>query len=319
MTKENYHDKGYKELLSKKRNFVKFLKNIVKAKWVPLIDAKALRLCDKEFVDILFDELRSDLIYYARIAGRSVYFYILTELQSTVDFTIPFRVYKYKSAILIREFENTPKAIRERADYRLPVVVPIVFYNGDDGWSVTRNFKDYLQDADLFEGVIDFQYTLVDIKMFDREYLLNNRDAMSAAMAVDKERGGDFSGLRDTLADIISEKQGFHPEEFADFVTWLKHTLKHRVKSKEESNHIVKMVEKGDVAGMTTGFDIICDNIEARSEARGEAKGRSEGLGVSAGIIRALKENVPISQIAEQYGVEQPQVEAIRDAVFATV
>ena len=309
MAKENYHDKGYKELLSKKRNFMKFLKNFVKAKWVPLVEAKALRLCDKEFVDILFDELRSDLIYYARIAGRDVYFYILTELQSTVDFTIPFRVFKYQSAILTREFENTPKEKRERADYRLPVVVPIVFYNGDDGWFVTRNFKDYLQDADFFEGVIDFQYTLVDIKMFNREYLLSNHDAMSAAMAVDKERGSDFSGLRDTLADIISEKQSFHPEEFADFVTWLKHTLKHRVKSVDEANRIAEMVAKGDVTGMTTGFDIICNNIEARS--------KSEGLGISAGIIRALKENVPISQIAEKYGVEQAQIEEIREAMLA--
>jgi len=68
---------------------------------------------------------------------------------------------------------------------------------------------------------------------------------------------------------------------------------------------------------MTTGFDIICDNIEARSKSEGLSEGVSKGLGVSAGIIRALKDNIPISQIAEKYGVEQAQIEEIREAMLA--
>ena len=48
MAKENYHDKGYKELLSKRRNFVKFLRHFVKSEWVKHVEESDLHLCDKE-------------------------------------------------------------------------------------------------------------------------------------------------------------------------------------------------------------------------------------------------------------------------------
>jgi len=51
MAKENYHDKGYKELLSKRRNFVKFLRHFVKSEWVKHVEESDLHLCDKEFID----------------------------------------------------------------------------------------------------------------------------------------------------------------------------------------------------------------------------------------------------------------------------
>ena len=62
MAKDNFHDKGYKELLSKKRNFIKFLRHFVNSEWVNHVDEENLRLCDKGFVDSFFKELESDLI-----------------------------------------------------------------------------------------------------------------------------------------------------------------------------------------------------------------------------------------------------------------
>ena len=99
MAKENYHDKGYKALLSKKRNFMKFLRHFVNKDWVELLDEDSLHLCDKGFVDSFFKELESDLIYSAKIKDNTVYLYVLTELQSTVDYTMPFRMLKYIFAI----------------------------------------------------------------------------------------------------------------------------------------------------------------------------------------------------------------------------
>ena len=231
MAKENYHDKGYKELLSKKRNFIKFLRHFVKSEWVKYVDEDSLKLCDKGFVDSLFDELESDLIYSAKVSERDVYFFVLTELQSTADFTIPFRLFRYISAILSRLFNDTAEVIRERADFRLPVVVPIVFYNGPKGWFVTRKFKDYLQGCELFEGIIDFTYTLVDIKLLDNEYLLENHDAVCAAIAVDKVRDKGHEQMFEVLQGIISAKSDFESEEYADFATWHKHSIGHCVSS----------------------------------------------------------------------------------------
>ena len=53
--RDNYHDKGYKGVLSKKRNFLIFLRQFVDKEWVKLIDERSLQLCDKGFVDPFFD------------------------------------------------------------------------------------------------------------------------------------------------------------------------------------------------------------------------------------------------------------------------
>jgi len=306
---KNYHDMGYKELLQKKRNFIKFMRHFVKKEWVQLIDEGSLQLCDKGFVDSFFDELESDLIYRAKISERDVYFFILTELQSSPDFTIPFRLFRYISAILTRTFGDTPTKERERKDFRLPVVVPIVFYNGTKGWYVTRNFKDYLQDSDLFEGVIDFEYTLVDINMLDKEYLLKNHDAICAAIAVDKACGGSLEQLHETIISIAHSKQDFTADEFSDFLTWFKQTAERRVGSAEAAERAIELIEKGaDDTMMRTGLDILFDKAEARGEARGEAKWF---IKATSQLIRNGKS---IEEAANLLGLSSEQVEQVKQA-----
>jgi len=268
MAKENYHDKGYKTLLSKKRHFIKFLRHFVKKDWVGLLDEDSLHLCDKGFVDSFFKELESDLIYSAKIKDNTVYFYVLTELQSTVDYTMPFRMLKYIFAILMRVFDDTPEEERGRADFRLPAVVPIVFYNGDAGWVVKRSFKEYLQGGSLFDNVIDFEYCLVDIKLLNKKYLLENHDAISAAIAVDKLRGDDFEPLFEVLMAIVNAKPDFDPDEYLDFMAWLKHTLVHRVGSEDEADKVIEIIKERDDEKMRTGIDILFDNVEAKGAAQ---------------------------------------------------
>ena len=297
MANDNYHDKGYKELLSKKRNFVKFLRHFVKSEWVKHIDENNLHLCDKGFVDSFFDELESDLIYSAKISDKEVYFFILTELQSTVDFTIPFRIFKYTSAILTRIFNDTPEAVRKRADFRLPAVVPILFYNGEKSWFVTRNFKDYLQGGDLFEGIIDFSYTLVDINFLDREYLQKNHDAICAAIAVDKLRSRGYEQLFETLKGIVNSKSDFLSEEFTDFLTWLKHSLEHRVESEEEAAKVIELIKEGDADKMRTGIDILFDNKEED--------------GYIKAAIQLLKKGKDLQEISDLLELSEKQIDMV--------
>ena len=316
MSVDQYHDKGYKSLLSKKRNFVKFLWHFVKHEWVKYIDEDSLQLCDKEFIDQFFKLMDSDLIYSAKIQGRDAYFFILTELQSGADNTMPYRILRYIYAILTRVFNDTPNQQREKTGFRLPVVVPILFYNGEGAWSVTRHFKDYLQDGGLFHdaGIIDFEYTLIDINLLDREYLLANHDAICAVLALDKIRGEDAKIIADTLEKIVSFRNEFAKEEYDDFLTWLKNNLRHRTRSEEEIDVIIEMVKKGDEQEMRTGIDIVFDNVEARGIAKGEARGeaRGEAKGISNIIINMLRKGLDASTVSSLADIPIEQVEKIQ-------
>jgi hypothetical protein len=267
----------------------------VKKEWVKLLDENSLRLCDKGFVDSFFKELESDLIYSAKLADGDVYFYVLTELQSSVDFKMPFRVFQYIWAIHMREWMDTPEEVRSRADFRLTPVIPIVFYNGTENWSAIRSFKDYQKRGEMYEGITDFEYILVDTNHLDKEYLLKNHDAICAAIAVDKVRSGEFEQFFNTLMAIVHAKAGFDQAEFKDFLEWLKHTLAHRTGSEEDANRVIKLIEEGDEAVVRTGVDILFDEAEAR--------------GVINAAVRMIKKGMGVREIADILDLSDEQLE----------
>lgn len=134
------HDKGYKRRLSNPREFLHFLRKYVKADWAKDLQESQLRLCDKEYIDKDYEGREADLVYEVTKAdGEKMIIFILQELQSTVDYTMIFRILMYVVSILLRYFMNTEKKVREQKDFKLPAVVPIVFYNGEESWTAVRS------------------------------------------------------------------------------------------------------------------------------------------------------------------------------------
>ncbi len=106
-------------------------------------------------------------IYRGKIIGEEDLFFVLIKLQSRVDFTMPYRLLLYMMEIWRDVFRNTPKKIRERKNFRLPPVIPIVLYNGKYTWTAAKSFKDMIAQNSLF-----LEYILVDINRFNEEELL---------------------------------------------------------------------------------------------------------------------------------------------------
>ena len=134
------HDKGYKNLLSYKEIFLELLDGFVDQGWVADIERTQLTRINKEFIYPEFIEKEADLIYQLKINGREVIFYLLVELQSTVDFQMPYRLLQYMIGIWNDWIKNTDRNETKRKDFKLPVIVPIVLYNGDEPWTVCQSF-----------------------------------------------------------------------------------------------------------------------------------------------------------------------------------
>ena len=215
------HDKGYKRIFSKKQHFLHFLGKYIKADWAANIDEDDLTLIDKSFIDADFKQKESDVIYRAKIKGREIIFYVLLELQSSVDYTMPFRLLKYIVALLKRIFNDTPKEKREAKGYRLPAVVPIVLYNGSDKWTAVQSFKEYLQGYEQFgEYVIDFRYLLFDLKREPEAAILSTEQLLDMAFALDKASRGDVERL---LKRALETFRRMETEEQEDLLNWLRH------------------------------------------------------------------------------------------------
>lgn len=137
------HDRGYRELLSSKRAFLELLKTFVREEWTKDIDEDSLVRVEKSYVLQDFSEKEADIIYKLKTKGSEVIFYILLELQSTVDHTMPFRLLQYMLEIWRDVYNNTPEKERRRKGFRLPAIVPAVIYNGERGWTARRSFREY--------------------------------------------------------------------------------------------------------------------------------------------------------------------------------
>ena len=115
---------------------------------------KDLELIDKEFITDQFDTYESDLVYKVNTKKGSVYLFFLLELQSYNDFTMPFRLLVYITAIWLDYFKNCDKDARRKKSFRLPAVIPIVLHNGGRSWTASSRFKEMIDKAELFGNYV---------------------------------------------------------------------------------------------------------------------------------------------------------------------
>jgi predicted transposase/invertase (TIGR01784 family) len=239
MPDNRIYDKSYKRLLSKKQNFIKFLKTFVEESWVSEIDEDSAELINSDFIPKDFREREADLIYKLKFGAEEIYIYTLVELQSTVDYTMPIRLLIYLTEIYKRIFFNADAKLREQKKYRLPAVIPIVLYNGSDSWTVAKSFREYQEQGDLFgERLINFTPILVDLNSYDDEKLLNEyANLIAVIFAFDKTR--DLSKIKETVRKGFKIFSGLSAEEQTDFTDWLKDVFSAKFKGNETAKEVV--------------------------------------------------------------------------------
>ena len=103
---DNPHDKGYKRIFSIKKHFLHFIKKYIALEWMMDLKEEDLELIDKEFITDQFDTYESDLVYKVYTKESVIYLFFLLELQSYNDFTMPFRLLVYMTAIWLDYFKN---------------------------------------------------------------------------------------------------------------------------------------------------------------------------------------------------------------------
>ena len=105
---EQRHDTGYKDLLANHDIFIQLLESFLQEHWVGNIDENSLQAVNKSFIFHDYTKKEADLIYYAKTkdAKTDIYFYMLMELQSKVDFFMPYRLLIYMIGIWQEHLQN---------------------------------------------------------------------------------------------------------------------------------------------------------------------------------------------------------------------
>ena len=314
------HDKGYKYLFSSQKVFLELLQSFVKAGWVGGIEEKDLVRVDKSYILQDFSDKEADLVYKVKINDQEAIFYLLMEMQSTVDFQMPYRLLLYMTEIWRDILRDTPRKEARRKDFRLPAVVPIVLYNGKNNWTACRSYRETLKAYEIFaEYVLDFKYILIDVNRYRKEELLELSNLIGAIFLLDQKADPEeLLGRIDELLDMASKLDA---NQFRLFRTWI---LKIATKdlNEDEKHKVIQSLDEThpeEVKQLISNFAQNIKTMQKEAIKKGKQEGRQEGrqVGRQEGEIKGklevarkmLMKGMSIAEVADITGLTREQIQ----------
>ena len=294
------YDRGYKKIFSRKDNFLKFINTFIKKDWVSYIDADNLELIDKEFVLKDLKSKEADIIYKARIKEQDIYFYVLLEFQSTVDFSMPLRFLVYMTELMKRIYLNADANERDRKSFKMPAIIPIVIFSGGSEWNVVQSFKEYQSSHELFQNnIIDFTYILINLKDLSSEELINNANLISTIFALDK-----VIDERSVIKLVLTAKRlysKFTLQEQIELQDWIREVFREKYKDNEQIDELVNSFDVENEERTVYAMEALLDNILER--------GRNQILM----CMKLLRDNRSVEDVAEETELSVDVINAVKE------
>ena len=304
---DNRYDKGYKRIFSIKKNFLDFIKKYISLNWMMELTENDLELINKEFTTDQFDTYESDLIYKVNTKEGIIYLFFLLELQSYNDFTMPFRLLVYMIAIWVDYFKNCDKNVRKQKDFRLPAIMPIVLHNGEKNWTASRNFKEMIAHANVFEDyVVNFKYELVSINELTISKIKNSNTLIDNIFLADKKR--TRKEWIDGIPELIRRIREMNKDDFNEWITWFFNVIK--ALNEEERNKLIEQLREGDEKDMCSSLEMLLNREKAEGRAEGKEEGKAEGK--AEAVLELLEDIGEPSEILKNYVMKQTDLEVLR-------
>ena len=216
----NIHDKSYKDLFSNKETFLNLIQSFVSNTWGNKLTKDNLVLVNKSYILSDYEEQESDIVYKANFDGNDVFFYVLLEFQSSVDFRMPIRLLLYMIEIWRDILRNTELKEFKMKTFRLPSIVPIVLYNGKKKWTAAKELKHAISNSDVFgDNILNFKYEFIDINSYEKEELYNKQNISSAIFLLNQNI--NRIEFYNRLKDIIIGFNNLSIEEKMHLKHWL--------------------------------------------------------------------------------------------------
>ncbi len=170
------NDAFFKEMFSDPPRAIAFFKSHLPPAIVAKVDWPTLKVLPTSFIKSGLQQVSADLLFNVKIGGDDALFYLLFEHQSTVDPSMPLRMFGYVFEILVQHHKEH--------GLPLPPVLPFVFHQGPDRWNVSTAFEDLFKfpddlAADLLPFLPKFHHALLDLTRYDPEQDEDRHDLQS--------------------------------------------------------------------------------------------------------------------------------------------
>ena len=274
------HDLSYRLFFAHRRMIQDLLREIVGEQWVERIDLGSGERVDASFVSPKHENRESDVIWQFRRkdGGEPVYVYILLEFQSRPDPSMPVRLMGYVSLFYQRLMAGHPAA----GWRKLPLVIPVVVYNGWEPWNVATDLGSMIGDLDPSAEIYrpQLRYRLVNEAAYSPEELAALNSPVADLFRIEMSR--DWFEVRSSVHRL---RQSILPGETSlrqAFETWLRKLILPRLGLSQEEASAASSLEEIET--------MLADSIdrwnrEIREEGRQEGR-QEEGTRVVLRLLR---------------------------------
>jgi predicted transposase/invertase (TIGR01784 family) len=238
------------------------------------------------------------------------------EMQSTVDFQMPYRLLLYQVEIWRDVLKNTSKEAAQRKEFRLPPIIPIVLYNGETPWTAGRSFRETVANHTTFGSeLLDFTYILLDVQRYEESELLDLSNTIGAIFLL--ERQADLEHLSLRLRKLGSALQSTPPELLQRFVTWFANILMTKVPaaSRGQVEQMMAAIHQKGASEVRSNLEKTLDEILEKRFLEGIEQGVERGF--EQGILRTAKKLIEEGSsndfITKVTGLSEAAVEQLRN------
>jgi hypothetical protein len=273
------HDGLFRYIFSQPENAAPLIRSLVPAA-AGKVDWTSLQLEPGSYVDERLRARHSDLLFQARVDGRTTFLYVLMEHQSTVDALMPWRVLQYIVRVCERWLDEN------HVVERLPAVIPIVVYHGQRRWKAARDLHALIDLDAAMKGLLgphipQLEIVLDDLSGQDETALRRKKLTNAGFLALWALQVGDRSrslereivGVIDVVAELAASEHG--QRAWAAVLQYSLETAEvdaERLRAVLENN-----IGKPKTETLMTGAERLRAEGEARGEARGQLLGQRQG------------------------------------------
>jgi hypothetical protein len=154
----NPHGTFLRQLLSHQPTASAFFKVLIPENMQKLLDITALEISKDQFIDSELEHQLSDMLFRVYCKDyMSAYIYLLFQHKGNPEPLMSYLLFRYMERI----WEQT---INQDLIGHLPLIIPVVIYNGSTPWNVATQFsKLFGSNSELSLFLPDFQYIMCDL------------------------------------------------------------------------------------------------------------------------------------------------------------
>jgi len=162
--KNTMHDNFVKKVMESPVAASEFLEEFLPAEYRDMLDLTTLKVEKETYVEDSLKARLSDIVYSLQTKPNDVgktditFVYCLVEHQSSPDYWIALRLWKYSLLLLERYTKKRNK---------LPVILPLVLYNGKRKYNVPMNLWELFTYPILAKKAMADDYHLIDLNAID--------------------------------------------------------------------------------------------------------------------------------------------------------